>query len=85
MSRCEIPGNLLNEGFFSVTVAADIPFIEVLFFKENVVSFHVEQTGGPGTQYSEKWQGVIRPSLFWEVRGTDNAPIMPTISLIQAK
>jgi lipopolysaccharide transport system ATP-binding protein len=45
MSRCEIPPNFLNEGPYWVTVSADIPFVEGIFYEESVVSFVVEQTG----------------------------------------
>jgi lipopolysaccharide transport system ATP-binding protein len=67
ISRCEIPGNFLNEGQYGITVSADVPFVEIMFFEDNVLSFHVEQTGGIGGQYPEKWPGVICPKLNWHV------------------
>jgi len=73
VSRCEIPGDLLNEGLYSVTIAADIPFVEVLFFQENVVSFQVEQTGGVGGEHAEKWLGVVCPALNWEIKFSDQS------------
>jgi len=76
ISRCEIPGNLLNEGLYSVTVASDIPNVEILFFQENVVTFHVEQTSG---EHSEKWLGVVCPALNWDIEFSDQerpAPIL---------
>ena len=65
ISRCEIPGNFLNEGPYTITVSADIPFVEILFFEENVLSFYVEQVGGLSGRYSERWPGVICPNLKW--------------------
>lgn len=67
VSRCEVPGNLLNEGQYTLTVSADIPFIETLFFEENVLSFHVEQTGGVSGRFPERWPGVICPMLPWRI------------------
>jgi lipopolysaccharide transport system ATP-binding protein len=79
VSRCEIPGDLLNEGVYSVTVAADIPFVETIFFQENVVSFQVEQTGGVGGEHAEKWLGVVCPSLNWEIEFSDQARPAPIL------
>ncbi|MGA2484042.1 MAG: ABC transporter ATP-binding protein [Candidatus Acidiferrales bacterium] len=70
-SRCEIPGNFLNEGPYWVTVSADIPFVEPLFYEEGVVSFFVEQTGGVSGRYPERWPGVICPALKWQIQQRD--------------
>jgi lipopolysaccharide transport system ATP-binding protein len=67
MSRCTIPGNLLNEGLYMITVGGDIPFVEGFFVEECVIRFGVEQTGGPGSHDPEKWPGVICPQLNWEI------------------
>lgn len=68
VSRCEIPGDFLNEGLYSVMVSADVPFVEILFQEENAVAFNVEQTGGVGGDYPERWPGVICPALPWSVQ-----------------
>jgi lipopolysaccharide transport system ATP-binding protein len=69
VSRCAIPANFLNEGEYGLqSVAADFPFQKIAFFEENVMRFHVAQTGGLSGQYPEKWPGVICPSLPWTVR-----------------
>ncbi len=67
VSRCEIPGNFLNEGLYSLTVSADIPFVDVLFFEEHVLSFQVVQSGGVSGRFPERWPGVICPKLLWRV------------------
>lgn len=67
LSRCKIPGNLLQAGSYLVRVSADIPFTEVLFQSENLLSFHILQTGGVSGRYAEKWPGIICPDLDWQV------------------
>jgi lipopolysaccharide transport system ATP-binding protein len=65
-ARCFVPGNLLNEGFYSLMLSADIPLQKVLFVEEGVIGFLVEQTGGVNARFSEKWPGVVCPQLKWE-------------------
>ena len=66
VSRCLVPGNLLNEGQYLLTVAADIPFQQTLFVEEAAVGFTVEQTGGVNSRFPEKWPGIVCPMLEWE-------------------
>jgi lipopolysaccharide transport system ATP-binding protein len=66
VSRCEVPGELLVPGQYTVTVGADVPYVEVLAVVDAAVTFHVEDVGG-GSHSPERWPGVIRPSLPWEV------------------
>jgi lipopolysaccharide transport system ATP-binding protein len=65
-TKCFFPGDLLNEGFYSLTLIADIPFQKVLFLEEGAMGFSVEQTGGVSSRYSEKWPGVVCPRLKWQ-------------------
>ncbi len=67
VSRCEIPGNFLNEGHYSLTVTADVPFVEIALFEEGALGFGVEQTGGASGRYPERWPGVVCPILQWQV------------------
>jgi lipopolysaccharide transport system ATP-binding protein len=69
-SRCFVPGNLLNEGIYSLTLGADIPFEKILFREENVIDFSVEPTGGVNSRFYEKWPGVVCPQLGWETKPT---------------
>lgn len=66
VSRCTVPGNFLNEGRYTLTVSADIPFTE-LWIAQHVVDFFVDQTGGVGPRYGERWPGVVCPALEWHV------------------
>jgi len=68
VSRCTIPGNLLNERSYALfNVWADIPFVKVMFIEDGVLSFTIEQTGGVSARYRERWSGVICPALDWNV------------------
>jgi lipopolysaccharide transport system ATP-binding protein len=79
VSRCEIPGNLLNEGVYMVTVGGDTPYVEGYFVEEYVIRFEVEQTGGPGSHDPEKWPGVVCPQLGWEVEMSKRHEAVPHI------
>jgi lipopolysaccharide transport system ATP-binding protein len=65
-TRCFFPGDLLNEGFYSLGLRADIPLQKSLFYEESAMGFSVEQTGGVGARYLEKWPGVVCPRLKWQ-------------------
>jgi len=67
VSRCVIPGNLLNAGTYTLTVAADRPMRERLFFEENMLSFTIVAMGGVGSSVADGRLGIIRPPLSWEV------------------
>jgi hypothetical protein len=60
-----VPGNLLNEGRYSLTLGVDIPHQKVLALEEAALGFIVEQTGGASARFREKWPGVVCPQLEW--------------------
>jgi lipopolysaccharide transport system ATP-binding protein len=70
-ARCEVPGGLLNEGYYSLTLSADIPFQQALFVEESALGFFVEQTGGVNSRYAEKWPGAVCPALDWQLTKLD--------------
>ena len=70
-STCQIPGDLLNAGMYSVTVtfARDEAF--ALFDVNDAIAFEVEDsTSGRGTWY-DRWPGVVRPVLHWDTQTLD--------------
>ncbi len=67
ISRCTIPGNLLNSGRYFVTVACDSPMKEMLFLKENILSFVIRLTGRVGGSIPDGRVGVIRLPLKWDI------------------
>jgi len=72
ISRCTLPANLLNGGTFILGVNASSFQIQSYFTDEHVMTFSVDATGAPGSQWAEARRGPIRPALEWEiVEGTD--------------
>jgi lipopolysaccharide transport system ATP-binding protein len=70
VTRCIVPGNLLNEGQYWITVSADVPFQQTLFVEESAVAFTVAQTGGVNSRFSERWPGAVCPQLEWQTEGS---------------
>jgi len=67
VSRCQFPPNLLNEGRFVLGVNASSFGIQSYFTDEHALSFTVDGTGAPGSQWPEKRRGPLRPALVWEI------------------
>jgi lipopolysaccharide transport system ATP-binding protein len=65
VSKCKIPGFLLNPGRFVLSSAAGMTGVKTLMQLENVLFFDVVDTGSVGSHItSERW-GIIRPKLEW--------------------
>ena len=67
LSRCVIPSNLMNEGRFVLGLNASIYRIRRLFQEDKALTFTVDATGAPGSQWPEKRLGPIRPKLDWTI------------------
>lgn len=67
VSRCRIPADLLNEGRYLLSVNASVFGVKRYFQEDNVVAFHVDATGAPGSQWAEARPGLVRPRLTWEI------------------
>ena len=70
-STCMIPGKLLNEGSYSITVSSDIPGIGTLFFEPNVIAFNIERISGGYSMRPDRLPGVIVPDLDWKIHMLD--------------
>jgi len=74
-AKCEIPGNFLAEGRFSVLAAVctyDPDIVHAI--ERDAVTFQVvDRSGGEGVRgtFARPWPGVVRPMLRWEVGYTD--------------
>ena len=66
-SRCRIPGDFLNEGRFVLGVNASAFRVRSYFAEEHSITFTVDVTGAPGSQWDEVRHGPVRPALKWEV------------------
>ena len=68
ISRCDVPGDLLNELNYLLSVSADVPFVEVLANEESVLAFKIERRrGDTSLRTGEKLPGVVCPRLPWTV------------------
>ena len=71
VSRCEIPADFFNEGRYALGVNASSFGVRRYFMDENALSFNVDISGAPGTQWPEVRQGPIRPRLNWKIEKLD--------------
>ena len=71
ISRCTIPADFFNEGRYSLGVNASSFGVKRYFMDENALSFNVDISGAPGTQWPEIRQGPIRPRLDWKIEKLD--------------
>jgi len=71
VSRCDIPADFFNEGRYSLGVNASSFGVRRYFMDENALSFNVDISGAPGTQWPEIRQGPIRPRLDWKIEKLD--------------
>lgn len=67
LSRCTLPADLLNEGRYAVGVNASSFGVRRYFMDENALSFNVDISGAPGTQWPELRHGPVRPRLDWQI------------------
>jgi len=71
VSRCNIPADFFNEGRYLLGVNASSFGVRRYFMDENALSFNVDISGAPGTQWPEVRQGSIRPRLDWKSEKID--------------
>jgi lipopolysaccharide transport system ATP-binding protein len=71
ISRCNIPADFFNEGRYSLGVNASSFGVRRYFMDENALSFNVDISGAPGTQWPELRQGPVRPRLDWKIEKVD--------------
>ena len=64
---CTIPGHLLNQGSYFVTLRAGIHAVRHIFILDQILSFEVINVSGANSQYGGIRPGVINPSLRWRM------------------
>jgi hypothetical protein len=64
-AHCVIPGDLLNQGQYYLTIEARIPMVRWLFKVENVLRITITEVGGAGGMKSHDRPGIFRPRLEW--------------------
>ena len=65
-STCRIPGNVLPEGRFDVSVLVWADNYSVSHREDYVVEFEVHESKENRADYFGGWQGVVRPLLDWK-------------------
>ena len=71
VSRCTIPADFFNEGRYALGVNASSFGVKRYFMDENALSFNVDISGAPGTQWPELRQGPVRPRFDWKIEKLD--------------
>lgn len=66
-SRCVIPPQTLNEGRFVLGINASSYMVKRYFQDDQALSFSVDASGAPGTQWPEPRPGAVRPALEWTI------------------
>ncbi len=71
ISCCTIPADFFNEGRYTLGVNASSFGVRRYFMDEGALSFNVDISGAPGTQWPEVRQGPVRPRLDWKIEKLD--------------
>ena len=71
LSRCRIPGHLLNKGVLVVGISASVPHVQQFFSDATVLRFSVDDAGSPGSQWAGDRGGFFRPALTWDIVPND--------------
>ena len=65
-TTCVVPGDLLNNGRYTVNLLAVRDQSIVLWRKDSLLTFHVEDSHALRGDWHGEWNGVVRPNLKWE-------------------
>ena len=70
-STCQIPGNVLPEGRFDVSVVVWADNYSISHREDYVVEFEVHESKENRGDYFGGWSGVVRPLLDWKTEHLD--------------
>jgi len=71
-TTCTVPGRLLNEGAYSVSVFLVGAFVkDAMARAPEVVSFQIKDMRRGEREYQGEWQGIIRPILKWHTESVE--------------
>jgi lipopolysaccharide transport system ATP-binding protein len=61
---CTLPAYLLNAGHYSLTVASDIPYKQIMFLEECVLRWESKSTCAKMGRYQpSEWKGLVGPGI----------------------
>ena len=72
VSRCEVPGELLNYGLYYITVGCDTPTVETISMVDHGLAFQIAPTGGAGGHINDGRLGLLRLRLPWTLERLTN-------------
>ena len=72
VSACTVPRLFLNRLPYSVTVAADIPFREVLFIEEGALTFEMVDPSGVTGSWPAPAPGLVQGPSNWSTAQLSN-------------
>ena len=64
-SVCYIPGDLLNDGMYRVTLLVVKDQSIIVYQHEEIISFEVHENAEKRNGWLGKWPGALRPDLKW--------------------
>jgi lipopolysaccharide transport system ATP-binding protein len=64
-SVCNIPGNLLNDGMYRITLLVVKDQSVIIYRHEEIVTFEVHENVTKRNGWLGKWPGALRPNLEW--------------------
>jgi len=64
-SQCHIPGNMLNDGGYRVSLVVFKDSATVVHREEDALLFEIQDNLEDRNGWYGKWAGVIRPKLYW--------------------
>ncbi|HRS54473.1 MAG TPA: ABC transporter ATP-binding protein [Bacteroidales bacterium] len=65
-AKCKIPGNFLNDGFYTIELMFVKDVSEVLLHIKDLLSFEVNDIPREGL-WVGKWEGAVRPKLYFKI------------------
>ncbi|MEM1061431.1 MAG: hypothetical protein AAGJ97_03775, partial [Planctomycetota bacterium] len=65
VSRCEVPGDFLNEGPYRVSVQLNHVGWTPIASERDVIDLYAKDGGSMRAAYAGDWLGVVRPRLEW--------------------
>ena len=64
-TRCHIPGNMLNDGAYRVSLLVIKDSATVVHREDDALVFEIQDNVDDRNGWYGRWAGVIRPKLYW--------------------
>jgi lipopolysaccharide transport system ATP-binding protein len=74
LTRCHIPGDMLNDGAYRVTVLVTKDSVTVVHREDDALVFEIQDNVEDRYGWYGRWKGVIRPKLYWSTEMLETLP-----------